>query len=334
MLIFVEPYLKDRLLIPPSYDEATYRQQQIASSSYVPVNVGYITPSAPVTIDANSVQPQPTRHSYQGAVITGIIVGGVVIIALIVSLTFIFTRRSFVTTPTATTTTTKRPICFDGDGFLVKEGGSRVKIRDIKIGDQILVAYETAIQGVKLRSSPVLAVDIFQKYNNGSSVDFLEIQVESNVRFKPLHITPRHSLLVKKEHDVQVKYLFASQVQIGDYLYLVEDDYLSAIQARVTSIKNVQLFDAYAPLTLEGTLVVNDVVVSCYGTYVHSFVHLIMAPRRWLRYGTLQIVSSFMGPTYMKKYIDYLHNYFSTIDLFRLIILNRIRDFIHVFVSV
>ncbi|CAF2334010.1 unnamed protein product [Rotaria sp. Silwood2] len=158
------------------------------------------------------------------------------------------------------------------------------------------------------------------------------MQLESNVSIKPLHITPRHSLLVKKKHDVQAKYLFASQVQIGDYLYLVGNGYLSAIQTKVTSVKNVQLFDAYAPLTLEGTLVVNDVVVSCYGTYMHSLVHWIMIPRRWLRHVTLQIAFSLMGPTYMKKYIDYLHDYFSTIDLFRLIILNRIRDIIHEFV--
>ena len=214
---------------------------------------------------------------------------------------------------------------------MVKEDGSRLKIRDLKIGDQILVAYETTNKGVKLRSSPVLAVDIFQKYNNVSPVDFLEIQIESNVSIEPLHITPKHSLLVKKEHDSQANYLFASQVQIGDFLYLLDDNYQSAIEVRVARIKNIELFDAYAPLTLEGTLVINDIVVSCYGTFTHSFVHFIMTPRRWLLYSVLQTTLSLIGPRFVEENVDLLRNYFMTIDLFRLSIRTQIRDFIHLF---
>jgi hypothetical protein len=204
-------------------------------------------------------------------------------------------------------------------------------MRDVKIGDQILVAYETTNKGVELRSSPVLAVDIFQKYNNHSPVHFLEIQIESNVSVHSLHITPRHSLLVKKEDRSQPIYLFASQVRIGDFLYLVDDNYQSAIEARVTRIKNIKLFDAYAPLTLEGTLVVNDIVVSCYGTFRHSFVHFLMTPRRWLLYRVLQITLFFKGPKFVEENVDFLHTYLMTIDLFRPSTYSRIRDFVHLF---
>jgi hypothetical protein len=214
---------------------------------------------------------------------------------------------------------------------LVKEDGSRVKIRDLKIGDQILVAYQTINQYVELRSSPVLAVDIFQKYNNNSPVDFLEIQVESNVSIQPLHITPRHSLLVRKKYESQAKYLLAYQVQMGDYLYLIENDYHSTIEVRIVRIKNIKLFDAYAPLTLEGTLVINDVIVSCYGTLSHSFVHFIMTPRRWLLYSAYQATWSVIGATYIREHIDFLQKYFMAIDLFPLSIRNQILDFIYLF---
>lgn len=201
----------------------------------------------------------------------------------------------------------------------------------MKVGDQILVAYQTRNEGIQLRSSPVIAIDIYQKYNNKSSVDFLEIKFESNVSVKPLHITPKHSLFVKKKNQSEGKYIFADQVQFGDYLYLMENNSHSTIQVKVIGINNLKLFDAYAPLTLEGTLVVNDVVVSCYGTLKHWFVHLLMTPRRWLLYSVYQITSFIKGSTYMKEHADFLEDYLISIDLFRLSVRNPILDFIYLF---
>jgi len=37
---------------------------------------------------------------------------------------------------------------------------------------------------------------------------------------------------------------------------------------------NVGLFDAYTPLTMKGNIIVNHLVISCYGTFSHSFVYL------------------------------------------------------------
>ena len=217
-------------------------------------------------------------------------------------------------------------VCFDGDAYVTKADGSQLKIRDIRLGDRIFVAYDVAMNSVKLRSSPILAVDIFQKHNNGSPVDFLAIHVESNVSVKPMHITPRHSLLVKKNDDAEAKYIFANEVQAGDYVYLKDDGYSSASAVRVAAIKMVELPDAYAPLTLEGTLVVNDIVVSCYGTYTHSSVHLIMAPRRWFLYAAFQAASSLVGSIFMKGNIDLLNNYLIAMDLFPLSVRSRFRD--------
>ncbi|CAF1050079.1 unnamed protein product, partial [Didymodactylos carnosus] len=203
--------------------------------------------------------------------------------------------------------------CFDGDTTVVREDGSRVRMRNLKVGDQVIVAYKTSDNGIELRSSPILAMDIYQKYDNDSPVDYLEIQVAANISIPPLHITRRHSLLVRREHDSEVKYLFASQVNIGDHLYLLKNDYRSAVQTKITHIKDVTLFDAYAPLTLEGNLVVNDVVVSCYGTFTHSFVHLAMAPRRWLLYGALH--TTLMGQKYVEEHFNLIIKYLMAINL-------------------
>ena len=222
-------------------------------------------------------------------------------------------------------------VCFGGDAYLTKADGSQLKMRDLKTGDQILVAAGVVNNTIQLRSSPVLAMDIFQKYNNGSPVNFLEIHVEPNGSAEPLHITPRHSLFVRKKDNYQGKYLFASQVQVGDYIYLKNNGYFSASSVRVIGIKMVELPDAYAPLTLEGTLVVNNIVVSCYGTLTHSFVHLLMTPRRWLLYGAFQVASTLMGSIFAERNIQLSSNCLITVDLFPLSMRTRFRDWFDLF---
>ncbi len=115
MSVFLEPHLTDPLAPPPSYEEVTNHEQQVASQSRIRAYNDNIIPSAPLVINVDRAQPQPTTRSYRAVIITGIIVGGLVVIALIASLTFIFVKHSTTiattttTTVITTTTTTKRP---------------------------------------------------------------------------------------------------------------------------------------------------------------------------------------------------------------------------------
>ncbi|UJR06987.1 hypothetical protein I4U23_011275 [Adineta vaga] len=324
-----EPYLKDQLLSPPLYHQTTNYQQPIPNQYPTAPNIAIKTPSS---TNENQRETSSGRHPCEAIIITAIVVGGIIILAVIIAFTYIFIKRTSPIPPvTITITTTKRPICFDGSGLLVKEDGSRIKIRDVKIGDEILVAHHRRNKQIEIRSSPILAMDIFQKYNNDSPIDYLEILFESNVNIKPLQITPKHSLLIKKKNQSQPIYIFAEQVQIGDYLYLMRNYVYLPIEAKIVQKNHIKLFDAYAPLTLEGTLIVNDVIVSCYGTLKHSFVHLLMTPRRWLLYSIYQVISFIKGPIYMKEHEDFLEDYFHIIDFFRLSIRNRILDLMYQF---
>ena len=38
---------------------------------------------------------------------------------------------------------------------------------------------------------------------------------------------------------------------------------------------------AYNPITIEGTLIVDGVHVSCYGGFEHDLTHMAVAPLRW-----------------------------------------------------
>lgn len=121
-------------------------------------------------------------------------------------------------------------------------------------------------------------MDVYQHYNRFSPIRYRKIYTQNNN--STLQITPSHSLLVRKKYREHAQYRFASEIENGDYLYLATASN-NLVEATVTKIDDLELFDAYAPLTLEGNILVNRLVVSCYGTFTHSTGHLVKMIRRW-----------------------------------------------------
>ena len=54
---------------------------------------------------------------------------------------------------------------------------------------------------------------------------------------------------------------------------------------------NVFILGAYAPLTMEGNIVVDGVLASCYASSDHDLAHLGMTPMHWFP----QIIQSIFG---------------------------------------
>jgi hypothetical protein len=73
-------------------------------------------------------------------------------------------------------------------------------------------------------------------------------------------------------------YSFAQDVSVGDYVFTS-----NLRRVKVIDVKELFIHDdyAYAPLTFEGTIIVNDIIASCYGTYSHSTMHMLTTPIRW-----------------------------------------------------
>lgn len=56
-----------------------------------------------------------------------------------------------------------------------------------------------------------------------------------------------------------------------------------AICKRPLCHKNKPLFEgAYVPLTVDGNIIIDGILTSCYASYGHDFAHLGMAPLRWI----------------------------------------------------
>lgn len=176
--------------------------------------------------------------------------------------------------------------------MILKSDGSWISINQLKKGDLVSVAHFDENGNIKLHPSPILAIDVYQYFNAHSPIHYREIFTQTNESV--LHITPSHSLLARKKHKIYAEYLFAEDLEIGDDLYFVKENKQSIVPMRVTDINDVMLFDAYAPLTLEGNVIVNEYVVSCYGTFDHHLGHLIKLPRRWWLYSSLNYMSVIM----------------------------------------
>jgi hypothetical protein len=105
--------------------------------------------------------------------------------------------------------------------MISKADGSWIRINQLNVGDQVLVAHFDVNGNIGFHSSPILAVDIYQHYDRLSPVHYREIYTTSNST--ALHITSSHSLLVRKKHKSYLEYLFAFQIDIGDHLYFVNE---------------------------------------------------------------------------------------------------------------
>lgn len=170
-------------------------------------------------------------------------------------------------------------MCFHGETVVSKEDGSSVKMRDLVVGDRILVL---GTDQATLIWSIVLAIDTYQLYDTTNPIEYLVL----NTTFggPALHITPEHSLLIRKHDEFYPRFVFAREVQVEDSMY-VADSRLKIREVPVTSITKKLFYDAYAPLVFEGNLLVNNAVVSAYGSFSHALAHyIIKAPRRWWLY--------------------------------------------------
>jgi hypothetical protein len=100
-------YPQDRLLPPPLDQEVTNHQRRTPRQYGTLDGAEDIIHPARLDADGNPVAPQPTIHPYQPLIITGIIVGSIILITIVTSLILIFLKPNSTTTTTATTTITK-----------------------------------------------------------------------------------------------------------------------------------------------------------------------------------------------------------------------------------
>ena len=174
--------------------------------------------------------------------------------------------------------------CFPGDSFVRLVDGNTKLMSDLELGDQVL-AYDVITN--RFVYSPVI---LFSHRVPDVTTHFRSLQTANN---RHLILTDNHLIHVITgvgddnlecgNHSTKsnVKVIFASDLQNGDNLITIP--YGNAHHSAVIHLESTQRKGIYAPVTHIGTIVVNDVVVSCYCEITnHDHVHSVFALFRFI----------------------------------------------------
>ncbi|XP_028663063.2 indian hedgehog signaling molecule a [Erpetoichthys calabaricus] len=166
--------------------------------------------------------------------------------------------------------------CFPGKAWVRLENGTRKLVKDLLPGDRILAAAE----GWQPVYSEFLT---FMDRDPSAKKVFYTIKTQDEPP-RSLTLTAAHLLFVASNcsdsHPVHFQTMFASEVRPG-LCALVSSDGLNLHPARIASVATQEDSGVYAPLTRHGTLVVNDVLASCYAALdKHSWAHWALGPLR------------------------------------------------------
>jgi hypothetical protein len=161
-------------------------------------------------------------------------------------------------------------ICFPGEAQVTLENNERVQLNDLKVGDSI------ATYG---GNSPSYSeVYTFIDYQKDIYLDFLELQyLEESGKQGKIALSHEHLIMAKRFGEA--KFVQAKDVRVGDYIFKSFNGTVSPVI--ISSIRVAKYKGALAPATMDGTVIVNDIVVSSYAAASHNVVHAVFAPLRF-----------------------------------------------------
>ncbi|NXJ65946.1 SHH protein, partial [Rostratula benghalensis] len=183
--------------------------------------------------------------------------------------------------------------CFPGTATVHLEHGGTKLVKDLSPGDRVLAA---DAEGRLLYSDFLTFLD----REDGSHKLFYVI--ETRQPRARLLLTAAHLLFVAPQHNQSregtpsSQALFASRVRPGQRVYVLGEGGRQLLPAAVHSVSlREEASGAYAPLTAQGTILINRVLASCYAVIEeHSWAHWAFAPFRLLQ-GMLATFCPFGG---------------------------------------
>uniref|UniRef100_A0A1I8MN98 Hedgehog protein n=3 Tax=Musca domestica TaxID=7370 RepID=A0A1I8MN98_MUSDO len=160
--------------------------------------------------------------------------------------------------------------CFTKDSTALTASGERKTMTDLRIGDRVLSINE---QGEPIYSEIILFMDRSLE----ESQEFVQMTTEGGA---VLTVTPAHLIMIWNREKSLTEYVFADRVEEGDQVFVHDESGVLRPQ-RVVDLRAVLKTGFVAPLTKEGTIVVNSVAASCYAVVnSQSLAHWTYAPMR------------------------------------------------------
>ncbi|KAH8414529.1 hypothetical protein KR215_008379 [Drosophila sulfurigaster] len=167
--------------------------------------------------------------------------------------------------------------CFTPESSAQLESGKQKLLSELAIGDRVL--------SMNSNGRPVYSeVILFMDRNLEQMETFVQLHTDGGA---VLTVTPAHLITVWQPEEQKLSYIFADRVEEQSFVMVLESSSGELRPQRVHRVSSVRRKGVVAPLTREGTIVVNSVAASCYAVISsQSLAHWGLAPMRLLH--TLQ----------------------------------------------
>ncbi|XP_024135386.1 sonic hedgehog protein A [Oryzias melastigma] len=172
--------------------------------------------------------------------------------------------------------------CFPGSSTITLEDGTKRPVRDLQPGDRVLAAdYE----GNPVYTDFIMFID----RDASTSRIFYVIETESGQK---VTLTAAHLLFIAQNStQPRMSAVFASQVRPGQKVFVFGRGQLTPVT--VKRIYTQRHEGSFAPVTAQGTVVVDQVLASCYAVIEdHRLAHWALAPVRLAHWASTLLFGS------------------------------------------
>ncbi|XP_012556837.2 tiggy-winkle hedgehog protein [Hydra vulgaris] len=159
--------------------------------------------------------------------------------------------------------------CFPETAYVRHKSGKKIMMRDLKVGDSVI----TMSPYGKILYSEVTM--FLHKQKTVKVNDYIKIATTDG---KNLVLSSHHLIFTLNQGAI-----YAKDVQPNIYItsFNIENKFFN--KTRVSKVSHVSEYGVYSPLTEEGTIIVNDVYVSCYAMFPnHRIADLTFSLWRFL----------------------------------------------------
>ncbi|KAJ8012047.1 hypothetical protein DPEC_G00064630 [Dallia pectoralis] len=163
--------------------------------------------------------------------------------------------------------------CFPGSASVLLEDGQTKLVKDLELGDRVLAADQ---QGNTVYSDFLMFID------RDPTIQREFYVIETLKPSRKLRLTPAHLVFVTGNNtDGEMTAVFASNIQPGQQVFVLDEtrDRLTAVAVGRIYVEEYE--GSYAPVTAQGTIIVDRVLSSCYAVVAdHTLAHWAFAPVR------------------------------------------------------
>ncbi|XP_048112069.1 tiggy-winkle hedgehog protein [Alosa alosa] len=163
--------------------------------------------------------------------------------------------------------------CFPGSSLVTLKDGTTKYIKDLKLGDKVQAADE---QGNVVYSDFLMFID------QDTQTQRLFYVIETSEPKRKLRLTAAHLIFTSSSTDnSEMLIMYASEVKSGHKVFVFDEAVGKLKVATVERIYTEEYHSSFAPVTAHGTILVDQVLASCYAVIEsHKWAHWAFAPFR------------------------------------------------------